>query len=101
MKQPAHGDRAKRTRTTLIDIASRRQQAGSGSSREQLSRRTARMTWPDLRETLTGIPWAVAGAVATRMYMAERATQDLDIVVRRSDAIAVRERLENREGELP
>lgn len=52
------------------------------------------MAWPDLRDTLTGIPWAVAGAVATRMYMPERATQDLDIVVPRTAAAAVRERLD-------
>ncbi|MDP9237813.1 MAG: hypothetical protein M3P30_10560 [Chloroflexota bacterium] len=51
------------------------------------------MKWPDLREALRGIPWAVAGAVATRMYMPERATQDLDIVVLSRDAAAVRERL--------
>jgi hypothetical protein len=51
------------------------------------------MVWPDLREALRRIPWAVAGAVATRMYMPERATQDLHIVVLSRDAAAVRERL--------
>ena len=50
--------------------------------------------WPDLRPILQGIPWVVAGAVATRAYMPERTTRDLDILVRRQDGNAVRERLE-------
>ncbi len=49
--------------------------------------------WPDLRPVLRGIPWAVVGAVATRAYMPERATKDLDILVRYQDGDEVRERL--------
>ncbi len=49
--------------------------------------------WPDLRPVLTGIPWAVVGAVATRAYMPERATKDLDILVRRQDEAEVQARL--------
>jgi hypothetical protein len=51
------------------------------------------MRWPDLSDTLRGIPWAVAGAVATRAYMPERATSDLDVIVLESDAAAARERM--------
>ena len=50
--------------------------------------------WPDLRPVLQGIPWVVVGAVAARAYMPERATKDLDILVRRGDGDKVRERLE-------
>jgi len=50
--------------------------------------------WPDLRPVLQGIPWAIIGAVATRAYMPERATKDLDILVRREDGHEVRKRLE-------
>ncbi len=50
--------------------------------------------WPDLRPILQGIPWAIADAVATRAYMPERMTRDLDILVRHRDSDAVRERLE-------
>ena len=50
--------------------------------------------WPDLRPVLQGIPWVVGGAVATRAYMPERATKDLDILVRREDGDKVRKRLE-------
>jgi hypothetical protein len=50
--------------------------------------------WPDLRTILRGIPWVIVGAVATRAYMPERATRDLDILVRALDGDAVRKRLE-------
>jgi hypothetical protein len=50
--------------------------------------------WPDLRPILQGIPWVIVGAVATRAYMPERATKDLDILVRASDGDAARKRLE-------
>jgi len=51
--------------------------------------------WPDLRPVLQGIPWVVVGAVATRAYMPERATKDIDILVRLNDGNAVRARLES------
>jgi len=41
--------------------------------------------WPDLRPVLEGLPWAIAGGVATRAYMPERMTQDLDILLHRRD----------------
>lgn len=44
------------------------------------------MRWPDLVGLMAGVPWAVTGAVAARLYMPERATRDLDILVRASDA---------------
>jgi len=81
-------------RRILIDICRRRIRPGTGSSLEFLRRRTAMNPWPDLRPVLQGIPWVVIGAVATRAYMPERATKDLDILVRREDSDEVRERLE-------
>lgn len=81
-------------RRILIDICRRRIRPGTGSSLEFLQRRTAMNPWPDLRLVLQGIPWVVIGAVATRAYMPERATKDLDILVRREDGEEVRERLE-------
>lgn len=80
-------------RRILIDICRRRIRPGTGSSLEFLRRRTAMNPWPDLRPVLQGIPWVVIGAVATRAYMPERTTQDLDILVRRQDGDEVRERL--------
>lgn len=52
------------------------------------------ISWPDLRPVLYDIPWIIAGAVATRAYMPERVTKDLDILVRRADGDEVQERLE-------
>ena len=49
--------------------------------------------WPDLREILTSLDWVIVGGVATRAYMPERMTNDMDILVRASDAPAVLERL--------
>jgi hypothetical protein len=80
-------------RRILIDIARRRIQPGTGSAPEFLRRRTAMNPWPDLRPVLIGIPWVVVGAVATRAYMPERATKDLDILVRRRDGDEVQARL--------
>jgi hypothetical protein len=80
-------------RRILIDIARRRIQPGTGSAPEFLRRRTAMNPWPDLRPVLTGIPWVVVGGVATRAYMPERATKDLDILVRHQDGDEVQARL--------
>lgn len=77
-------------RRLLLDIARRRAQPGTGSARVFLEGRTAVARWPDLTPTLADIPWAVVGAVATRAYMPERATQDLDILVAATDRERVR-----------
>jgi hypothetical protein len=53
------------------------------------------LRWPDLTEILDGIPWAVAGAVATRRYMPERSTRDLDVVVLAQDTPEVARRFEH------
>jgi len=81
-------------RKLLLGMALRRARPGSGSADVFLRERTAMTNWPDLTEILTGLPWAVVGAVATRAYMPERATQDLDILVIASDAREIRTRLE-------
>jgi hypothetical protein len=50
--------------------------------------------WPDLRPILKGIEWAIIGGVATRAYMPERMTKDLDILVHQRDGQVVIKRLE-------
>src|SRR5574341_605335 len=86
-------ERARRTRHVLIDIARRRQRPGSGSTVASLRTRSARLQWPDLSNVLDSLPWAVAGAVATRAYMPERVTFDLDVVILARDAAEVARRL--------
>ena len=81
-------------RRLLIDLALARSQPGAGSSHIFMYRRTAVQTFPDLRPILQGIDWLVVGAVAARAYMPERATQDLNILVRAADETRVAARLE-------
>jgi hypothetical protein len=80
-------------RKTLISIARRRQKPGTGSSRAFLIARTATMIWPDLSSVFADLPWAVVGAVATRLYMPERMTRDLDVAVYAADASQAHRRL--------
>lgn len=51
------------------------------------------MTFPDLTPILESVPWATVGAAATRLYMPERTTQDLDVAIRAEDAAEARRRL--------
>jgi hypothetical protein len=53
------------------------------------------MAWTDLTPILTPMLWTVVGAAATRLYMPERVTQDLDVAVRAEDASRAREKLAN------
>ncbi|MBI4331960.1 MAG: hypothetical protein HY673_11825 [Chloroflexi bacterium] len=80
-------------RKRIIDLARRRQRPGSGSPIAFLKERTAVINYPDLSPVLGPIPWAVVGGVATRLYMPERVTQDLSIVIREPDSGEVQGRL--------
>ena len=80
-------------RHTLIDIARRHQHAGAGSLPAFLAQRTVEMAWTDLTPILAPIRWAVVGAAATRLYMPERVTRDLDVAIRAEDAQAARKKL--------
>jgi len=50
--------------------------------------------WPDLRSILVDIDWSIVGGVATRAYMPERVTQDLDVLVKADDGNRVLQRLQ-------
>lgn len=51
------------------------------------------MKWLDLTPVLSPIGWAVVGAVATRHYMPERMTSDLDVVITAADSAEARRKL--------
>ncbi|MCQ3936682.1 MAG: hypothetical protein DPW18_06500 [Chloroflexi bacterium] len=51
--------------------------------------------WPDLRPILEGIDWGIVGDVATRAYMPERMTKDMDILARERDGEEVVQRLKD------
>ncbi len=77
----------------IIAIALRRQKRGSGSSPEFLRQRTTVIQFPNLNNILNPLLWAVVGAGATRLYMPERMTNDLDILILSSDETEAQERL--------
>lgn len=82
-------------RRLLIEMSLRKQKPGTGSSHAFMQRRTAMNPWPDLRQILHDFQWVIVGGVATRAYMPERATKDVDILVRRSDGQRVVEALKD------
>ncbi len=51
------------------------------------------MRFPDLRMILAGIRWAATGAAAARLYMPERMTNDLDILIDKADSGRVKHEL--------
>jgi hypothetical protein len=71
-----------------------RQRPGTGSDLAALMRRRPEMLWPDLRRVLDPLPWAVVGAVATRLYMPERKTAGLAVMVASDDGAGAEQRLE-------
>jgi hypothetical protein len=81
-------------RQFLIEMCKRRIRPGTGSAPESLRRRTAMNPWPDLRGALEGIRWVIVGGVATRAYMPERATKDMDLLIRPEDEKPVLSRLQ-------
>jgi hypothetical protein len=78
-------------RARILEIARRRQKPGTGSSLEFLRRRTAMKQWPDLTQVLGDIPWATVGGVATRHYMPEQVTPDLEILIKHAATAGVRD----------
>jgi hypothetical protein len=81
-------------RRLMIDMVMRNGKPGTGSSHEFMRRRTAMIPWPDLRPILKDIQWAIVGGVATRAYMPERMTKDMDILVHQNDGEFVIKQLE-------
>jgi hypothetical protein len=80
-------------RKQFIRLSRKLQKPGAGSSCKFLRRRTASMIWFDPSETLSPVLFAVVGGVATRLYMPERMTRDLAIVIAASDATTAQARL--------
>lgn len=81
-------------RALIIEMCRRRQKPGAGSDLVALMERGPTMEWPDMRRALDPLPWAVVGAVATRLYMPERSTVDLDIMVAEADLVEAEARLQ-------
>ncbi len=69
----------------FIDMAMRRARPGSGSTAEYRLQRTWTLPVSDLSQIIRSTPFVVVGGVATRLYMPERMTLDLDILVAMQD----------------
>jgi hypothetical protein len=85
---------ARQKRHFMINMLKQRVRPGTGSSAEFMRRRTAMNPWPDLRPILQGIDWVIVGGVATRAYMPERMTKDLDILVHQNNKDSVLAKLQ-------
>lgn len=78
-------------RRLLLEIARRRARPGSGSTIEFLRTRTWSEPEVDLHQIRT--PFVLVGATATALYMPERVTNDVDILVLAADAAALHREL--------
>jgi hypothetical protein len=91
-------------RKLYIEIALRRCRSGSGSSQEFLKKRTWNHPVTNLKKIIQNTLFVVVGGIATRLYMPERMTDDVDILVLTQDAANLYRELEQagsrRTGEL-
>jgi len=81
-------------RKIFVTLARKRAKKGSGSSHFFLNKRTWTLPVTDIRRFLASIPFVVVGGVATRLYMPERMTLDLDIVIAADQAKVVYKNLQ-------
>ncbi len=73
-------------RKVYIDIALRRCRPGSGSTLEFLSQKTWNTPVTNIKAIIKQTQFVVVGGIATRLYMPERMTDDLNILVWTDDA---------------
>ncbi len=83
---------AKRRRL-FLDLVKRRVHIGTGSSLDFLNQRTWNYVVTNLNKIIKGVPFVVVGGVATRLYMPERMTLDLDILIEAKNAPLVYQEL--------
>lgn len=73
-------------RKFFIEVVKRRARPGSGSAHAFLQLRTAMYRVPNLQAIIQQTRFVIVGGVATRLYMPERMTQDVVILVLEQDA---------------
>lgn len=86
-------------RKTFIHLVKKRVQPGTGSSLHFLDQRTWNNCVVNLNSIIKRAPFVIVGGVATRLYMPERMTVDLDILVKAEDATLIYEDLVQAGGE--
>lgn len=85
-------------RKIFLSLVKKRVQPGSGSGLDFLHKRTWSYSVNNLNLILTQAPFVIVGGVATRLYMPERMTLDLDILIKAEDARKIYQDLENAGG---
>jgi hypothetical protein len=68
-------------RKAYIALAERRARPGSGSAPAVVREGRPAYGTPPLRQILDAVPFAIVGGLATRRYMPERMTLDVDVLV--------------------
>jgi len=68
-------------RKAYLALAKRRVQPGTGSSKTFLAKRTSKMVTPDFADVFKKTPFVVVGGIATRLFMPERMTLDIDVLI--------------------
>lgn len=82
-------------RKFFLTLVQKRVKSGTGSSINFLSQRTWTYPVTNLNSILKQAPFVIIGGVATRMYMPERMTLDLDILIKAEDCELIYQDLEN------
>ena len=70
-----------RRRKQFISLVMKRVQPGTGSGLDFLKKRTWTYPVTDIKAIVKKTPFVIVGGIATRLYMPERMTLDLDILV--------------------
>jgi 5-keto 4-deoxyuronate isomerase len=85
---------AAQRRRQYLTLVQRRVKSGSGSIDIFQKYRTAVQPIPNLKTIIKRTPFVIVGGIATRLYMPERMTLDLDILVLAEDVVTLNRELE-------
>jgi hypothetical protein len=82
-------------RQFFINLIKKRVKSGTGSSLEFLHKRTWTYPVSNLNSIITQASFVIVGGIATRLYMPERMTLDIDILIKAEDCELVYQDLQN------
>ncbi len=82
-------------RQFFINLIKKRVKSGTGSSIEFLHKRTWTYPVSNLNSIIKQAPFVIVGGIATRLYMPERMTLDVDILIKAEDCDLVYQDLQN------
>ena len=94
MRQQTIADPQAQRRRCFINLVKKRVKPGTGSSIAFLNQRTWNNFVVNVKAIIKRAPFVIVDGVATRLYMPERTTVDLDVLIKAEDAVLVYEDLE-------